>query len=117
MSARDIHSLTEKLKASRRSARRRLRISWTSYVAVTRTDTSWTPRPELQNPRLPRFGTTMTMPSVTGYNFGEVVVQHWQAANLLKLSAIKPVLTTLDKHLVRKSLGRLEEADRAALKA
>ena len=49
--------------------------------------------------------------------FGEVVVQHWQAANLLKLSAIKPVFTTLDKNLARKSLGRLQEADRAALKA
>jgi len=44
-------------------------------------------------------------------------VQHWQAAKLLKLSAIKPVFTTLDKRLVRKSLGRLHETDRAALKA
>jgi hypothetical protein len=35
--------------------------------------------------------------------FGEVIVQHWQAAQLLKLSAIKPVFTTLDKRLVRKS--------------
>ena len=24
-------------------------------------------------------------------NFGEIIVQHWQAAKLLKLSAIKPV--------------------------
>jgi hypothetical protein len=35
----------------------------------------------------------------------------------LKLSAIKPVFTTLDKRLVRKSLGRLHETDRASLKA
>src|SRR5277367_1488720 len=49
--------------------------------------------------------------------FGEVIVQHWQAAKLLKLSAIKPVFTTLDKRLVRKSLGRLHETDRASLKA
>jgi mRNA interferase MazF len=49
--------------------------------------------------------------------FGEVIVQHWQAAKLLKLSAIKPVFTTIDKRLVRKSLGRLHEADRASLQA
>ena len=48
--------------------------------------------------------------------FGEVIVQHWQAAKLLKPSAIKPIITTLDKRLVRKSLGRLHEADRASLK-
>ncbi len=49
--------------------------------------------------------------------FGEVVLQHCQAAKLLKLSAIKPIFTTLDKRLVRKSLGRLHETDRASLKA
>jgi mRNA interferase MazF len=49
--------------------------------------------------------------------FGEVIVQHWQAAKLLKLSAVKPVFTTLDKRLVRKSLGRLHETDRASLEA
>ena len=49
-------------------------------------------------------------------SFGEVVVQHWQAAKLLKLSAIKPVFTTLDKRLVRKSLGQLHDTDRASLK-
>jgi hypothetical protein len=34
-----------------------------------------------------------------------------------KPSAIKPIFTTLDKLLVRKSLGRLHETDRAALRA
>ena len=34
-----------------------------------------------------------------------------------KPSAIKPIFTTLDKPLVRKSLGRLHEADRSALKS
>jgi hypothetical protein len=57
------------------------------------------------------------MPSMTAYNFGDVIVQHWQEARLLKLTAIKPVFTTLDKRLVRKSLGRLHETDRTALKA
>jgi hypothetical protein len=49
--------------------------------------------------------------------FGEVIAPNWQAAKLLKLSAIKPVFTTLDKRLARKSLGRLHETDRASLKA
>jgi len=49
--------------------------------------------------------------------FGEVIVQHWQAAKLLKPSAIKPIFTTLDRRLVRKPLGRLHQTDRAALKA
>jgi hypothetical protein len=46
-------------------------------------------------------------------SFGEVIVQHWQAAKLLKLSSIRPVFATLDKRFVRKSLGRLHETDRA----
>jgi mRNA interferase MazF len=49
--------------------------------------------------------------------FGEVIVQHWQAAKLLKLSTIKPVFTTIDKRLVRKSLGRLHETDCDSLKS
>jgi hypothetical protein len=53
---------------------------------------------------------------MTAYSFGEVIVQNWQAAKLLKLSAIKPMFTTIDKGLVRKSLGRLHEADRDSLK-
>ena len=59
--------------------------------------------------------------AITGHvrspaTFGEVILQHWQAAKLLKLSSIKPVFATLDKRLVRKSLGRLHETDRTSLK-
>jgi hypothetical protein len=39
------------------------------------------------------------------------------AAGLLKPSVIKPVLATLDQHLVRKTRGQLSETDRFALKA
>ena len=46
---------------------------------------------------------------------GEVIVQDWQAAGLLKPSAIKPVITTIEKRLVIKSLGRLKEKDQKAL--
>jgi mRNA interferase MazF len=48
--------------------------------------------------------------------FGEISVRDWQAAGLLKPSAIKPVLATLDQRLVRKTLGCLSEIDRSALK-
>ncbi len=42
---------------------------------------------------------------------GEVIIQDWQIAGLLKPSAIKPVITTIEKPLVIKSLGRLKEKD------
>lgn len=46
---------------------------------------------------------------------GEVVVQDWQEAGLLKPSAIKPVITTIEKPLVIKTMGRLKENDKKAL--
>ena len=49
--------------------------------------------------------------------FGEAPIRDWQAAGLLKPSIIKPVLATLEQRLVRKTLGRLSEADRTSLKA
>lgn len=42
---------------------------------------------------------------------GEAVVEDWQEAGLLKPSLIKPILTTIDKSLVLKKLGRLSEKD------
>jgi len=46
---------------------------------------------------------------------GEVIVQDWQGAGLLKPSAIKPVITTIEKPLVIKTMGRLKDNDRIAL--
>ncbi len=46
---------------------------------------------------------------------GEVIVQDWQAAGLLKPSAIKPVITTIEKPLVIKTMGRLKEDDQKVL--
>lgn len=46
---------------------------------------------------------------------GEVIIQDWQAAGLLKPSAIKPVITTIEKTLVIKAMGRLIEDDQKAL--
>ena len=48
--------------------------------------------------------------------FGEVLVQDWQAARLIKPSAIKPVLATLEQALVIKTLGRLSQRDQQQLK-
>lgn len=42
---------------------------------------------------------------------GEAVVDDWQEAGLLKPSLIKPILTTIEKSLVLKKLGRLSEKD------
>jgi mRNA interferase MazF len=49
-------------------------------------------------------------------SFGEVMVQAWQAAGLLKPSAVKPVITTIEASLVMRSLGKLAQADVAALR-
>ena len=47
---------------------------------------------------------------------GEVWVEHWQAAGLLKPSAIKPVFTTIEQRLVIRQLGTLALADQMALR-
>ena len=54
---------------------------------------------------------------VRGANiFGEVIVQDWQAAKLLRPSAIKPIIATLEQALVIKRLGRFSHRDQMALK-
>jgi mRNA interferase MazF len=47
---------------------------------------------------------------------GEVPIQDWQGAGLLKPSILKPVLTTIDPALVIKKLGQLTSTDQAALR-
>ncbi len=47
---------------------------------------------------------------------GEVQVKDWQAARLLKPSVVKPVITTIERSLVIRTLGRLKEADQHALR-
>jgi len=51
-----------------------------------------------------------------GAAFGDILVQDWQAAKLLKPSAIKPILATLEQGLVIKGLGKLSQRDQLALK-
>ena len=49
--------------------------------------------------------------------FGEAAVHDWQAAGLLKPSALKPLVTTIETRLVRKTLGTLSATDQQRLKA
>ncbi len=46
---------------------------------------------------------------------GEMMIQKWQEAGLLKPSAIKPVITTIEKPLVIKAMGRLNKEDQKTL--
>jgi len=46
---------------------------------------------------------------------GEVSIVNWQKAGLLKPSVIKPVLTTIEKGLVLRQPGQLEQPDCQAL--
>ena len=57
--------------------------------------------------------TSQLRPSPT---LGEVQVDQWQAAGLLKPSVIKPVFATLERALVIRQLGTLSATDRAELR-
>ena len=45
----------------------------------------------------------------------EAGVRDWKRAGLLKPSVFKPVVTTIDRHLVLRKLGALSDRDRTAL--
>lgn len=45
----------------------------------------------------------------------DAVIEQWQSAGLLKPSAVKPVIATLEQSLVIRRLGRLAEDDCEAL--
>lgn len=42
---------------------------------------------------------------------GEVVISGWKEAGLLKASTIKPILATIEKTLIVRGLGQLEQRD------
>lgn len=46
---------------------------------------------------------------------GEIPVQHWKQAGLLRPSVLKPLLATVERRLLIRKLGRLETHDRDAL--
>jgi len=48
--------------------------------------------------------------------FGEFLVADWKKAGLIAPSAVKPVVTTIEKRLVLKRLGQLQLADSRSLR-
>jgi mRNA interferase MazF len=59
--------------------------------------------------------------AITGHlsaypRIGEVVVSDWEKAGLIKASTIKPILTTVERTLIIRTLGDLTQPDRLKLK-
>jgi mRNA interferase MazF len=59
--------------------------------------------------------------AITGHlspysRIGEVVIADWKETGLIKASTIKPILTTIEKTLIIRILGRLRQDDILALK-
>ncbi len=50
------------------------------------------------------------------FGLGEALVAQWKQAGLIKASLLKPVLTTIEKGLVIKQLGRLATTDQEKLR-
>ena len=48
-------------------------------------------------------------------SFGEVLIADWRKAGLIKSGIVKPIMTTAEKKLIIKRLGRLQPADEKAL--
>lgn len=46
----------------------------------------------------------------------EIIIERWAEAGLLKPSALKPVLATVERRLIRRRLGRLNDDDLARLR-
>ncbi len=47
---------------------------------------------------------------------GDIMIADWRSAGILKASMIKPVITTIEKQLMLKKLGRLQDVDIQSLK-
>lgn len=45
------------------------------------------------------------------FNIGECFIENWQNAGLLRSSTIKPAISTIEKSLILKKLGRLSPRD------
>ena len=46
----------------------------------------------------------------------DIMIADWRSAGILKASLIKPVITTIEKQLILKKLGRLQDVDIQSLK-
>ena len=47
--------------------------------------------------------------------YGEVTITTWQKAGLIQPSVTKPILATIEKGLVIRKLGQLQDSDRKAV--
>jgi mRNA interferase MazF len=57
----------------------------------------------------------ITSQSHVSGGIGEAAIRNWRAAGLLKPSVFKPLLATIDRQLVLRTLGKLEAEDRTVL--
>ena len=48
--------------------------------------------------------------------YGEVGLTEWKDAGLLKPSVIKPIFATIEKGLVLKTLGRIQDKDSSVVR-
>ena len=67
-----------------------------------------------ERPDLVILAVTSQLRPVAGV--GEALITKWQEAGLLRPSVFKPVLATIECGLVLRTLGRLADEDRAALR-
>jgi mRNA interferase MazF len=49
-------------------------------------------------------------------SFGDVTIEEWKQAGLIKESAIKPIIITIEKNLILAKLGQLQNQDTQALR-
>ena len=66
-----------------------------------------------QRPDIIIMAVTSQMHSVV--YFGDVNIENWKQAGLLKPSVIKPIFTTIEKGLVMRKFGRLDDKDLSSL--
>lgn len=68
----------------------------------------------LARPDLVMMAVTSQLRPVEG--LGETWIRNWREAGLLKPSAVKPIMATLEQRLVIRNLGALSSADLASLR-
>ena len=49
-------------------------------------------------------------------SFGDVTIEEWKQAGLIKESAIKPIIITIEKNLILAKLGQLQNQDTQVLR-
>lgn len=57
----------------------------------------------------------VTSQTFAATRFGDLIVQDWQSAGLIKASIIKPAITTIEQSLVIRKLGTLQPLDQQSL--